>query len=216
MSVLSSRRNVCQLRANLPTRPAAAADRAETDGPVRARRTRHYGSVRRALPLLVLVLATPGQALAHVGVAPPSLRAGQETALTLIVPNERVGHAMTRLDVIAPADVELVGASGPPGWDAQAAERRAVWRGSLPPQATVSLSLDARALGSPAPVTLRAVQRFDDGGSARWELALTVLPATETPRMRLGRAAVAATTGIAVVGASLLVLRRLRRRPSRR
>jgi hypothetical protein len=57
------------------------------------------------------------------------------------------------------------------------------------------------------------VQGYPDGGTVPWRIDLTVTPATGAPaEQHLGAAALAAVVGLAVIGGSLLVLQRLRRR----
>lgn len=169
-----------------------------------------------ALALAVVglgALAAPAASRAHIEARPPSIRSGETQALTLSVPNERADTQMARLEVTAPPGVDLEDASGPPGWQARASGSRAAWDGSLPPETTVSLTLTAHTDAEPGPLTLGAVQRFEDGTSAQWDVSLTILPAGDaSPRMRLGRAAVGAFAGLVLLGASLLTLR-ARRRP---
>ena len=48
----------------------------------------------------------------------------------------------------------------------------------------VSFPLEVTARTEPGNETFRAVQRYDDGESVRWEASLTVVPATGAMRRR--------------------------------
>ncbi len=159
-----------------------------------------------------LFLAAP--AGAHVTVVPPFAAAGGEVRLVLDVPNERRTEAMTSLRITAP-----------PGMTLRAGERLGAWRatvsgdevrwlgGSLPPRQTARFALVAVAPTRSGAVALQAVQGYPDGGTVPWRVDLTITPAAGAPaEEHLGAAALAAVVGLGVIGGSLLVLQRLRRR----
>jgi hypothetical protein len=162
-----------------------------------------------------LVLATGVEA--HVTLAPPFVEADAPTTVSFETPNERAGHSTTSLEIVAPPGVVLSKARIPAGWSLDVSDgRTARWTGgSIVGQATVSFPLVVDARTRAGTVTFRATQRYEDDAVVRWEAPLSVLPASaaEAPPQHLRRAVIASGVGIAVVAASLLVLRLLRRRP---
>ena len=160
--------------------------------------------------LLAAALVAPAAALAHILPTPGLVRAGETARLTLFVPNEREGVAMTALSVTVPPGTLLLAAEPSPGWTAGSSGREATWRGSLPPANGADFTLKLKAPDTPGPLELEAVQRFADGGSVPWTVRVTVGPAAGSPRMRLGRAVVTAVVGLVAIAAGLLLLRRRR------
>lgn len=167
--------------------------------------------------VLASALAVSGTAAAHITALPAFGPAGAEVRVTLDVINERAGHPMRALTVLAPAGMVL--RSGEPlgTWRAELADERTLaWEGgSLAPNATVRLTLVARMPRRTGRIELRAVQHYGDGGRVTWPVALTVTPATgDAGGEGLGAGGAALTAGVAaaVVAASVLVVRGLRRR----
>lgn len=147
--------------------------------------------------LAALALATP--AAAHVTVTPPFLRAGAETTLALGVPNER-GEPMSGLAVTAPAGLRIVGARSAEGWSALVEGATASWSGgSLAPGASAAFALTLAAATQPGPAMLVAEQRYPGGETVRWEVALTIVPASE-PSEHVWRGVLVALLGLAVTG----------------
>jgi uncharacterized protein YcnI len=173
--------------------------------------------VRRALPAgVLLALLLPSRALAHVTVLPAFVEDGQRTTLVFSAPNERPPHAMTRLTVSVPAGIELTEATPPPGWTVAVAARTATWSGGRTgPHETGQFRIGAKTELEPTAVTLVAVQRYDDGGTVRWTIPFTILPASHAPKQHLWPAFLAGVIGLAVIAAGLALLR-LRRRPMSR
>ncbi len=168
--------------------------------------------MRRFWLLFTAALALPAAAQAHVEPKPPFVTVSANADVTLDVPNERQGAAMTTLVVEVPADVRVVDAAAPPGWEPTVAARRIVFTGgALPPGATLPFeaTLRARTVGT---TTLRAVQRFDDGDTVPWDVELSVLPPSAPPKQHPERALVAAMVGVGAVALGLLLVHRLRRR----
>jgi uncharacterized protein YcnI len=159
-------------------------------------------------------LALVSVAAAHVTAQPSFVAVGVEATVSFDAPNER-DRAMTSLELVAPEGVELLAADAPPGWRAQVRGGRATFTGgSLASGATLLFPIQVRPRGEPRTAVFRATQRFEDGAAVRWEALLTLLPgsAADDPAEHPARALVAAVVGMAVIAASLLLLRRLRRR----
>jgi uncharacterized protein YcnI len=183
----------------------------------------HLQTVRRAgsrgpyvlVALAVLALALPTGARAHVTLSPAFLEVGTEATILFETPNERAGRATTSLSLEAPAGIELAEADPPTGWELDVMDGVATWTGGrIENEDVVSFPLDVTARTEAGLQVFRAVQGYDDGEVVRWEATLTVLPASgdEAPSQRLGRALAAGAVGLAVIGLSLLVLWRVRRR----
>lgn len=161
--------------------------------------------------MLGLALVLAPTAHAHVTVTPAFLTGGKASVLRFDAPNER-DVPMTGLVITAPPGVDLQPVAAPAGWSLEVAGDVATWSGgSLAPDATATFAIEARAGRAPGTVAFRAVQRYADGRDVAWDVASTILPGS-SPKQHLGRAVVAAVAGAAVIGASLLVLRTLRRR----
>lgn len=165
--------------------------------------------MRRWLPvLLVAALTAPAAAVAHILPTPALVRAGETVRLTLSVPNEREGVAMTALSVTVPPGTVLLAAEPSPGWTAGSAGREAIWRGSLPPGSEAGFTLKLKAPGTPGPLGLEVVERYADGGNVPSTVRVTVGPAAGSPPMRLGRAVVTGVAGLVAIAAALLLVRR--------
>ncbi len=83
------------------------------------------------MSLLALAVLAPAAALAHIGVSPAFVRAGESARLALEVPNEREGRAMTAFSVRVPVGARVLSAEPAAGWTARRTAREAAWRGSL-------------------------------------------------------------------------------------
>jgi len=173
--------------------------------------------VRRLLTAgAVLALALPAAAAAHVTVLPTFLEAGKRTTLEFSAPNERAPHGVTRLTVTAPDGIELSAAEATPGWKLTTSGSTAVWSGGRTPHHTVGVfRVAAETSNEPAGVTLRAVQRYDDGASVPWTIPFTILPVANPPKEHLLPALLAGIVGFVVILGSLAFLR-LRPRATRR
>ncbi len=166
------------------------------------------------LLVAVVTLALPTTALAHVEPKPPFVSAATDTSVSFDMPNERESATMTELVLETPSDVQIVDASAPAGWMQDFTADRVVFSdGKLPPGTTLAFAATLRAERA-GTSTLRAVQRFDDGGEVPWKVELSVLPASgaAAPKQHPERAIIAAAVGVALVGLSLLLMHRLRRR----
>ena len=164
---------------------------------------------------LAAAVAVVSPAAAHVTATPPFVEAGVPTTVSFETPNERPRYATTALELEAPPGVELAAAPPPPGWSVAVAGQTARWTGGrIEGNSTVAFRLELTARTRAGLETFRAVQGYEDGREVAWKTTLTVLPATaeEAPDQRLGRALAAGAAGLAVIAASLLVLRRVRAR----
>ena len=163
---------------------------------------------------VALVVVSTGAA--HVTLSPAFVEAGVRSTVLFETPNEREGRATTSLRLEAPPGVELGAVAAPPGWELALDDGVATWTGGrIEGTNVVSFPLEVIARTEPGNVAFRAVQGYDDGESVRWEASLTVVPATgaDAPQQQLGRAVAAGTVGLAVIGVSLVLVWRLRRRP---
>jgi uncharacterized protein YcnI len=161
-------------------------------------------------------LALAGSAAGHVTVVPPFVDANARTTISFNTPNERRGRATTSLTIDAPPGFELSSAAAPAGWVLELSGGTARWTGGrIEGEQTVTFPLVVTARTRAGVETFRAVQGYNDGEVVRWSADVTVLPAAaeEAPPQHLRRALTAGAVGLAVIAASFLVLRRLRRRP---
>lgn len=181
----------------------------------RTQRLRNPHGRRAAVLGLLAVAAVAPSALAHVTLSPPFVDRGVPAKVVFETPNEREGRATTSLRLEAPAGIELEPETAPAGWRLELAAGVATWTGGrIEGTDVVEFPLSVTARTAAGVQTFRAVQGYDDGESVRWEAPLTVLPAPagEAPSQRLGRAFVAGAVGLGVIGISMLVLWRARRR----
>jgi uncharacterized protein YcnI len=161
-----------------------------------------------------LVLAAPTGA--HLTLRPPSLTTGKEMLLTIDLPNERQA-TMTGATLSAPSGVKLLEAPSAGGWTGVVDGNEATWSGGrIAPGAVASFTVRVRATGEPGSAAFAAEQLYDDGETVGWQTMISVLPppGPSPSEQHLGRAVVAGLVGLALVGASLAVLHRIRRRRS--
>jgi uncharacterized protein YcnI len=160
-------------------------------------------------------ILTAGAARAHVTVTPTFLEVGKSETVSFEAPNERDGQPMTALVLSLPAGISAEGSQpATAGWSLRVEGQTVSWSGgSLAPRALATFAVRLRAGGEPRAVTVKAVQHYPDGGTVAWTPAFTVLPAAaDAPQQYPGRALVAAVVGLAVIGASLVLARRIRQR----
>ncbi len=168
-----------------------------------------------AATAVVAALVLAPAALAHVTLMPGFVEAGVGSTILFDTPNEREGRVTTSLRLEAPPGVELGAVAAPSGWTVSLDGRVATWTGGrIEGTDVVSFPLEVTARTEPGIQTFRAVQRYDDGETVPWDAALTVVPASgdNAPSQQLGRALAAGAVGLVVIGVSLLLLWRIRRR----
>ena len=177
--------------------------------------------MRRALAVLAAALVVPASATAHVTISPPFVEDGVETEISLTVPNERPPHATVAFRITTPPGISIVSATAPAGWKAAVDGSTAMWSGGrLEGRETLVFPLRILANVHAGTFTVKAGQGYDDGATVRWASDLSVLPATgaaspdHRPWGKITAAAVVIAV-IAVIAASLIGLRFLRRRPRR-
>ena len=142
-----------------------------------------------------LLLAAP--AAAHVYPRPSYVEGGRTSTISLSVPNEREA-GMTSIEITAPDGFRMIAAQPPAGWTAEVNGRVARWSGApLPARGSATLTLELRAPAESGDVELTATERFADGGTVTWPVALTVVPGDE-PGQHLGAALAAGV--IAILG----------------
>ena len=163
---------------------------------------------------LAVALLGAAPAAAHVTVVPPFAQARAETRLVLDVPNERLTQPMTSLDVTVPDGMAVRSAEPLGAWQGEVDGRSVKWTGgSLPPRTTARFALVVVGPPRAGAVQLQALQRYPDHGIVPWKVDLTITPGNGgSAEQHLGAAALAAVVGLLVIGGSLLVLYRLRRR----
>ena len=161
---------------------------------------------------LVGLVSAPAAA-AHVTASPSFVRQGSESELRLAVPNERSPRVTTALTVTMPRGLEIVTADAPPGWEVTSAARAVTWSGGrIEGTDSVEFTLRVRPTADPGTVSLDAVQRYDDNRVVRWKTPLIVIPGTGGSESSSSRLIVAIGFAAVLVGATLVVLLRLRRR----
>lgn len=172
--------------------------------------------VGAAASVAVVVLLLAPDAWAHVTMTPPFVYADAKTTVSFELPNERPPHATTYVQVKAPPGVELAAATPPAGWKLELTGGTARWTGGrIAGERTVSFPLAVTARTRAGTAIFKATQRYDDGERVHWDAGLSVLPAAgnAAPSQHLDRALAAGGVGLAVIAASFLALRLMRRRP---
>ena len=171
--------------------------------------------MRAALVAAALTLLLPAAASAHVTIEPPFVEDGARTEIVLETPNERPPHATTTLSVTAPDGIAVISATAPAGWLVTVAGSTVTWSGGRI-EGRTAITFPMRIVAHVQAGTYRfgAVQTYDDGATVDWKADLAVLPAAgaAAPKQRPWGAVAAAIAGIAVIAASLVGLRLLRRR----
>jgi hypothetical protein len=160
-------------------------------------------------------LAVAPSASAHPQFWPVFVEQGADADILLTAPNERKAP-MTAIELVPPATVEIVAAGSKGAWQGTLDDGVATWSGGrLAKGAWGQFPVRLLAKGEPGTAQFGVTQRFADGRAARWRAVLAVNPSLGDPAgtggghgVVLGAVAVAG-----VVGASLLGLWRLRRRP---
>jgi len=171
-----------------------------------------------ALASLVVVLMLPASGLAHIIPQPDFIARGAEITIFLDVPNERAPHATVAVDFTAPPGFSVVSAEPTKGWKATIAGPTVTWAGGrLTGGDSVRFGVGLVTNLPPGPVTLDAVQRYDDHQSVTWRIPFSVVPGAvpTSSGMNAGRIALAAIVAAGIVAATLGLLLRSRRRRRR-
>ncbi len=151
---------------------------------------------------LALGLAPP--ASAHVVAMPPFVAAGGDATISLSAPNER-SEPMTGFTVTVPSGFAIFDAHAP-GWTATVEGSTATWTGStLSAGAEAEFVVQIEGPPEPGPAELEAEQLYPGGEIVRWPVALTVVPAAESPSQNLALAAAVGLIGLLVVAGIVAV-----------
>jgi uncharacterized protein YcnI len=157
-----------------------------------------------------IALLLAGPAAAHVVATPAFLPSGSSESITFSSPNER-DEPMTSFALTVPVGVTIEHAHVVEGWSESINGSTATWTGgSLAPNAEVAFGVTLEADLDPGVVELQAEQRYDDGSSVNWPVALTVTPAEESPSENFALAGVVGLIGVLVVVAIAMVAWRRR------
>lgn len=168
---------------------------------------------------MALALVSAAAAGAHILPQPTFVATGARTTISLTVPNERAPHATVGVVVELPRRFTVVSTPPTPGWEATAAGRTVTWGGGrLRGAETATFRIELETDAEPGPVTLAAVQRYDDGRSVNWDVPLSVVPGQLGGGEQAADGATSWTIPVAVAilvvggsGAALLLARRRRR-----
>jgi uncharacterized protein YcnI len=173
--------------------------------------------LKALLATLGLALAVPMAGSAHIVPQPAFIAQGAETTISLDVPNERAPHTTTGVEVTAPRGFTVVSVEQTPGWTATTNGRTVTWTGGrLTGVSTARFGVGLLTDVAPGPVTLDAVQRYDDAQSVTWKIPFSVVPGAEPASSGpdRGRIALGAFVAACVVAGTLGMLLRSRRRKS--
>jgi MYXO-CTERM domain-containing protein len=161
-----------------------------------------------ACSALALLLAAP--ASAHIDAVPAFLEAGGTGTVSLTAHNDR-RVAMTEFAVTVPAGLRIAEIGDVTGWAGSTDGTVATWAGgSIAPEESETFELVLDAPTEPGGVSLQAVQRYPDGESLEWDVALTVVPADEASGDPWIYAVVGAGLLLAAAGMALAWRRRER------
>ena len=130
--------------------------------------------MRRLALAVILVLATPAVADAHVNVKPASARPGSTPALAFTVPNERDDAVTVAVAVIVPPGLKVVDVPPHAGWTSTVKGSEVDW--ALSRQAAAIANADSQDFAvtvGPLPrsgdkVVFKALQTYADGRVVRW------------------------------------------------
>ena len=127
---------------------------------------------------------------------PSFLEAGERATVALTGPNER-DEPMTGFRVRVPGGMRIAGGHGPYGWSLGQGEAAATWSGgSLAAGSEATFQVELEAPQAPGAAELEVDQLYPGGEVVSWTVALTVVPATDTPGQNLGLALVVAILGL--------------------
>jgi hypothetical protein len=158
-----------------------------------------------------LALVFAGAASAHVIANPTFIPSGSSQPIMFSGPNERE-KPMTVFTVIAPTGLEVEHAHPVDGWSEEWTSTTATWTGgSLAPRADIPFRVTFKATAQPGIVSVKAEQRYADGGIVGWPVPITVVPAEKSPSQNFAMAGVVGLIGVLIVVAIGMVA--WRRRP---
>jgi periplasmic copper chaperone A len=176
--------------------------------------------VRRALSVaIILALAVPASASAHVELSPATASPGADVLFTVKSPNES-DQPLTGVRLTVPSDLVIEGAADAAGFRTQVIRDQAgrvvslSWQGgSVPPGGLALFQFAGTVPNSTGEVRLTALQTFADGSTRLWHSPVVEVesaPASSDTAAR-GLAGAAIVLGLAAL---VLALRAQRRRPA--
>jgi uncharacterized protein YcnI len=127
----------------------------------------------RAILSLLVVLALPVVASAHVIVVPEQSEAGGWERYTMLVPTEKSSPTV-RVELRLPTGIDVIAVESKSGWEARyepfpIGAARVEWKGGRIPEGEF-VSFEFLAWNPPAPRVLewQATQWYEDGTNERW------------------------------------------------
>ena len=148
---------------------------------------------------VVAALVLAGPASAHVVATPAYLPSQSSESITLTAPNER-SEPMTGFSVTAAEGLEIEHAHPAKGWSEPVGGLTASWvGGSLASGEDARFGMTLKADAEPGIVRLEAEQSYGSGEVVRWPVAITVLPAEESPSQNLALAGIVGLIGVLLV-----------------
>lgn len=173
---------------------------------------------RRSLAVLctAVTLVSASAAGAHILPQPTFVAQGAPTTISLAVPNERAPHSTVGVVVTLPRRFTIDSTPPTDGWDVTTEGRTVTWAGGpLRGTETATFHIELQTDAEPGPVTLEAVQRYDDGRSVDWKVPLSVVPGqlgTEAGSDGGGSWVIPIAVLVLVVAGSIVALVLVRRR----
>jgi uncharacterized protein YcnI len=176
----------------------------------------------RVLPIaLVMLLAVPATAQAHVELSPDTVAPGSDALFTVKSPNESAEQALTGLRLTIPASLVVEGAADTAGFTTQVVRDQTKrvatlsWQGgSVPPGGLALFQFSASVADTAGEIRLTATQTFADGSTRLWTSPVIEVAAPAsgdgsdtTARLLAGLALALAASAIAIV---LVEMRRRR------
>src|SRR3954451_177258 len=176
--------------------------------------------VRRAISVaIILGLAIPATAAAHVELSPDQAQPGSDVLFTVKSPNES-SQPLTGVRLTVPSNLVIEGAADTPGFRSQVVRDQAgrvvslSWQGGSVARGGLGLFQFAGTVpDSTGEVHLTALQTFADGSTKLWHSPVVEVESPPSNSDTAGR--VLAVAGIGLGAAALaLALRAQRRRPA--
>jgi uncharacterized protein YcnI len=178
--------------------------------------------VRRTLSVaIILALALPASAFAHVELSPDTATPGSDVLFTVKSPNESTTQRLTGVRLTVPSSLVVEGAADTPGFRTQVVRDQAgrvvslSWQGgSVPPGGLVLFQFAGTVPDHAGEVRLTALQTFADGSTKLWHSPVVdVQPAASGSSDTTARVLGAAGIVLGVAAVALAVAGR-RRRPA--
>jgi uncharacterized protein YcnI len=164
---------------------------------------------------VILVLALPASASAHVELSPDTAAPGSDVLFTVKSPNESQ-QPLTGVRLTIPSNLVIEGAADTPGFRTQVVRDQAgrvvslSWQGgSVPPEGLALFQFAGTAPDSTGVVKLTALQTFADGSTKLWHSPVVDVESPPSSSDTAGR--VLGIAGIALGAAALVLALRAQR-----